>query len=126
MTDPLSPELVDSSLEALPHWSGDSTSIARTVEASPEDQKTFLAALAESATAMDHHPDVEQVGAGLRIVLTTHSAGGVTPRDIAMASVIEDLLAHATGEPAQHVHHEPLSDGDVVPPADTKAADPAP
>jgi 4a-hydroxytetrahydrobiopterin dehydratase len=126
MTDRLSPELVDSSLEALPHWSGDSTGIARTVEASPDDQTTFLASLAESATAMDHHPDVEHVGPDLRIVLTTHSAGGVTSQDIAMASVIEDLLAGATGEPAEHVHHEPLSEGEATAPADTKASDLAP
>ena len=105
-TDRLSPDLVQSSLQALPHWGGDADSISSTVPVTDAQADGLLAAVAESARAMNHDPDVERTPGELRIDLTTHSAGGVTALDIAMASHINDLVAHATGGPAEHVSHE--------------------
>jgi 4a-hydroxytetrahydrobiopterin dehydratase len=110
MVDRLDEALVESSLSALPNWAGDATSISRTVEATPAQADVLIKSLGESADAMDHHPEIERTGSGLRIVLSTHSADGVTSLDIAMASVIEDLVASATGQPAQHVHHDPMTE----------------
>ena len=52
---------------------------------------------------MNHDPDLDRTEGQLRIDLTTHSAGGVTSLDIAMASHINDLVAQATGGPAEHI-----------------------
>src|SRR6266571_3042367 len=86
MTDRLDEPLVTSSLKVLPHWTGDSTRISRSVLIAGTEAEQFLRALAESADAMNHHPEVEQGDGRLRISLSTHSAGGVTALDIAMAS----------------------------------------
>ncbi len=104
MTDRLDEPLVTSSLKVLPHWTGDSTRISRSVLIAGTEAEQFLRALAESADAMNHHPEVEEGDGRLRISLSTHSAGGVTALDIAMASHIDDLVAQATGEPVERIH----------------------
>jgi 4a-hydroxytetrahydrobiopterin dehydratase len=105
MPERLDGALVESSLQALPHWTGDTASISRIVQVVGSEADELLRSMAEAGDAMDHHVDTERTDTGLRIVLSTHSAGGVTELDIAMASRIEDLVAQATGVPAEHVQH---------------------
>jgi 4a-hydroxytetrahydrobiopterin dehydratase len=107
MPDRLDENLVQDSLHALPSWTGDSTSIHRAVDATEEQATALTASVGETAQSMGHAADVERTETGLRIVLTTAAAGGVTAVDIAMASVIEDLVAEATGEAAVRVYRDP-------------------
>jgi 4a-hydroxytetrahydrobiopterin dehydratase len=52
----------------------------------------FVSKVAPIANAMDHHPDVEIYRyKRVKIVLTTHSAGGVTKNDFALAAKIDKL-----------------------------------
>ncbi len=90
--------LVKDSLEALPGWQGTPERLLRTVHLSPEQDAQLREQVAETADAMDHHPVVEPDGDGTRFVLSTHSKGGVTELDITLASRINDLLHHITGE----------------------------
>jgi 4a-hydroxytetrahydrobiopterin dehydratase len=103
MPERLDQALVESSLRALPDWTGDVTSISRTVSVTDAQADELLVMLAQSARAMNHDPDLDRTEGQLRIDLTTHSAGGVTSLDIAMASHINDLVAQATGGPAEHI-----------------------
>jgi 4a-hydroxytetrahydrobiopterin dehydratase len=107
MPDLLGDKLVQDSLHALPNWTGDSASIHRTADATEEQAQALTAAVAETAKSMAHEAQVERTDTGVRIVLPTAAAGGVTAVDIAMASVIEDLVADTTGEAAGRVYHEP-------------------
>jgi 4a-hydroxytetrahydrobiopterin dehydratase len=50
---------------------------------------TRVALLAEKA---DHHPEWQNVYNRVEIVLTTHDAGGITQRDVAMARAIGALV----------------------------------
>jgi 4a-hydroxytetrahydrobiopterin dehydratase len=50
---------------------------------------TRVALLAEKA---DHHPEWSNVYNRVTILLTTHDAGGLSTRDVAMAKAIEDVL----------------------------------
>ena len=50
---------------------------------------TKVALLAERA---DHHPEWSNVYNRVRIALTTHSAGGLTDKDAALAMAIDALL----------------------------------
>lgn len=49
-------------------------------------------ALVEPAERMNHHPDVSFGWGYLRITLTTHDAGGVTPKDHELARLIDQAL----------------------------------
>ena len=52
----------------------------------------FVSKIAPIANAMDHHPDVEIYRyKRVRILLTTHSAGGLTKNDFALAAKIDKL-----------------------------------
>jgi 4a-hydroxytetrahydrobiopterin dehydratase len=91
------PELISAAelaaaLADLPDWSGDPNGIERAVTA-----PSFLAgirlvdAVAEAAEAADHHPDIDIRWRTVTFRLSTHSAGGVTGKDLALARRIDEL-----------------------------------
>jgi 4a-hydroxytetrahydrobiopterin dehydratase len=51
----------------------------------------FMSAVALLAERMDHHPEWKNVYNRVEVVLTTHDAGGVTERDVAMAKAMDRL-----------------------------------
>ncbi|MBS1903087.1 MAG: 4a-hydroxytetrahydrobiopterin dehydratase [Bacteroidetes bacterium] len=53
----------------------------------------FIRRIAPVAEMLDHHPDILLHSyKRVRVMLTTHSAGGVTDRDIILASQIDTLI----------------------------------
>lgn len=52
----------------------------------------FMARVALLAEKADHHPEWSNVWNRVEILLTTHDAGGLSRRDVAMAKVIDALL----------------------------------
>ncbi len=52
----------------------------------------FMAQVALLAAAQDHHPEWSNVYNRVEIVLTTHDAGGLSARDVALARAIDALL----------------------------------
>ncbi len=52
----------------------------------------FVNEVAELAEKEDHHPDITIVWKTVKLSLSTHSVGGVTERDIDMASRINSLV----------------------------------
>ena len=51
----------------------------------------FLAKVADHAEAVDHHPEFTSVWNRVDFRLTSHDAGGVTARDVALADKIDEL-----------------------------------
>lgn len=52
----------------------------------------FISKIAPIANAMDHHPDLEIYRyKRVKIVLTTHDAGGITKNDFDLAAKIDKL-----------------------------------
>jgi 4a-hydroxytetrahydrobiopterin dehydratase len=96
MSELLHQAAIDSALAELDGWSGGPDGITRTVELS-----SFPAAIAvvdrvaEAAEAADHHPDIDIRWRTLTFTLATHSAGGVTGKDIDMAGRIDDIVRAA-------------------------------
>jgi 4a-hydroxytetrahydrobiopterin dehydratase len=94
MADRLSGAQVSDALLTRPGWSGDEAGIERTVTA-----PSFLEAVrlvddvADAAEAADHHPDIDIRWRSVRFVLSTHSAGGVTAKDLYLAETIDRLAS---------------------------------
>ena len=54
--------------------------------------------VAQAAEAANHHPDMLVHGwNGLRLTLSTHSEGGVTEADLALAATIDALVKEPRG-----------------------------
>jgi len=51
----------------------------------------FMTRVALKADQMDHHPDWSNVYSKVEVVLTTHDAGGVTDKDVALAKFMDGL-----------------------------------
>lgn len=91
---------VEDALRGLEGWSGGPGGIARTVEL-----ESFPAAIAlvdrvaEAAEAADHHPDIDIRWRTVTFTLSTHSAGGVTAKDVRMAATIDGIVRAAPPAP---------------------------
>lgn len=55
------------------------------------DSIAFVNKLVEPAIAANHHPDEEISDNKVKIILTTHDAGGLTEKDLALAQVISGI-----------------------------------
>ena len=109
----LDDELVRETLQALPGWEGDHRQITREVHLPPKKDAELRRLVEEDADAMDHHPEVHRVEGGTRFVLSTHSEGGVTELDVALASRISDL-AHRLAPGERGVEAVRQDEPDVV------------
>jgi 4a-hydroxytetrahydrobiopterin dehydratase len=94
MTRLLTADEVVHALADLPQWSGSPEAITRTVQAA--DFRAAIAlvnAVADAAEEADHHPDIDIRWRDVTFTLSTHSAGGVTDKDVTMAHRIDALAA---------------------------------
>ena len=89
----LSAAAIDSALRGLPDWQRDGDVLVRTVKRQNWLEAIRLVdAVAQEAERRNHHPDL--CVTGYRTVtfrLTTHSAGGLTQRDLDLAAAIDRL-----------------------------------
>ena len=53
----------------------------------------FVTRIARAADAADHHPDIDIRYTKIVVTLSTHSAGGITTKDLALAFEIETLAS---------------------------------
>jgi len=95
MAEPtLSADELGAALSRLPEWTGDPAGISRTFNAPTFMEGVALVQqVAEAAEAADHHPDIDIRWRTVQFTLVTHSAGGVTAKDVAMARTIDSVIA---------------------------------
>jgi len=91
----LDDEAIEAALRALPEWVREGDVLVRVVKRKDwRDAIALVDAVAAEADRRDHHPDL--CVTGYRTVtfrLTTHSASGITQRDLDLARAIDELAA---------------------------------
>jgi len=90
----LSPAEAEAALAALPGWAlrADGLAIARSLAFRDFSEAfAFMTRVALLAEKADHHPEWSNVWNRVDITLTTHDAGGLSTRDIALAEAINAL-----------------------------------
>ncbi len=82
-------------LDGLPDWDYDEERDAitrRVMFADFAEAFGFMARVALVAEKMDHHPEWSNVWNRVDILLTTHDAQGLSPRDVELAEAIDAML----------------------------------
>ncbi len=79
-------------MKKIPEWELEKKHIERTFEFDDfADTIDFVNAIAEVADEEEHHPDIDIRYNKVRLVLSTHSKGGLTELDFSLAERIDTL-----------------------------------
>src|SRR6516164_7553472 len=91
--DLLNQDAIDAALATLhPGWSGSKDSLKRSIEfADFPTAVEFVNRLAPACEQLDHHPDLALRWRWVHIVLSTHSARGVTDMDVRLAGQVDEV-----------------------------------
>ena len=93
MSHLLDSKQIKAGLKDLPEWDLEKNVIERTFEFDDfAGSIDFVNGVAELAEEMDHHPDLDIRYAKVRVILSTHSKGGITEMDFEMAERIGNLV----------------------------------
>ncbi|MDD8017551.1 MAG: 4a-hydroxytetrahydrobiopterin dehydratase [Bacteroidota bacterium] len=88
----LTEKQIVSALPSVHGWERDGNKIIRIfVKEDFVQAMGFVQSVAFLAEKMDHHPDIDIRWNKVTLVLSTHSAGGLTDKDFALASQINQL-----------------------------------
>lgn len=91
-------EIADRLQRELPAWKHEDGQLVRTFETGAWQRTLLLAnAIGFVGEAAWHHPDLLLTYPRLKVMLTTHDAGGITDKDFELARKIEEV---ATWQPA--------------------------
>ena len=83
---------INAELTAVPAWTRDRGSITTvTARADFRDALLYVGAVAYLAEKASHHPDIAIAWNKVTLTLSTHSAGGLTANDFALARQISSL-----------------------------------
>ena len=90
MADRLSDIAIQRELGNLQGWSRRADVITKTFQfRNFMTGINFVTAVAKAADAADHHPDIDIRYTKVTCTLSTHSAGGITQKDLDLAKQIE-------------------------------------
>lgn len=93
MSDRLDRAAVDTALESLPGWSYDGEALVRRAGVPADSQDALAEAVGTVADDMDHHPELTRESDAVIFRLWTHTAGGVTAKDVELAARIDQALS---------------------------------
>jgi 4a-hydroxytetrahydrobiopterin dehydratase len=89
---------IERRLSALPGWEFKDNAISKLYRFKTfMDGIRFLNQVAEMAEAADHHPDVKINYTRITFSCSTHDQGGVTEKDVKLASQIEEAYKAYAG-----------------------------
>jgi 4a-hydroxytetrahydrobiopterin dehydratase len=88
----LTEDEITAGLDTVPGWERrQDTIVATAVRADFRDSLLYVGAVAYLAEAANHHPDVAISWNRVTLILSTHSAGGLTAADFELARQISAL-----------------------------------
>jgi 4a-hydroxytetrahydrobiopterin dehydratase len=100
MPELLADDQISAALESLPGWSARDNKLVKVVQVPNDSHDQLEKAVAELADQLNHHPEVDRHSDEMEFQLWTHSAGGITDKDVELAARIDEALSGraSTGE----------------------------
>jgi 4a-hydroxytetrahydrobiopterin dehydratase len=75
-------------------WTGATDQLSRSIEfADFLTAVAFVNQLAPRCEELDHHPDLSLRWRWVDVALSTHSAGGVTQKDLDLAGIVDEVAS---------------------------------
>ena len=75
-------------------WTGGTDQLSRSIEfADFLTAVAFVNQLAPRCEELDHHPDLALRWRWVDVALSTHSAGGVTQKDLQLAGIVDEVAS---------------------------------
>jgi 4a-hydroxytetrahydrobiopterin dehydratase len=94
----LTDEQVDAALPDLNGWERSDGALRRSVKFPAFlDGIDAVRRVGERAEQKDHHPDIDIRWRTVAFALVTHSEGGITDKDVAMAREIDEIVKDSAG-----------------------------
>jgi 4a-hydroxytetrahydrobiopterin dehydratase len=94
VADLLEDEVIEQRLDELGDWDREGEAIQKVYEFDDFNAAMkFVNDVAKMADRYDHHPDIDIRWNKVKLVLSTHSEGGITSLDFDLANDIEQTLA---------------------------------
>ena len=88
----LTDSAIQTALSKLPGWKRNGLAIEQTFEfADFKLAMAFVNKIAEAAETANHHPDIDIRYNKVKMSLVSHDSGGVTERDVQMATRISQI-----------------------------------
>ncbi|MGH2807330.1 MAG: 4a-hydroxytetrahydrobiopterin dehydratase [Actinomycetota bacterium] len=95
MADLLDEEEIEQRLDELGDWEREGVDIVKVFEFDDfQGAIRFVNDVAKLADRYDHHPDIDIRYAKVKLVLSTHTEGGLTARDFDVANEIEQSIEY--------------------------------
>ena len=90
MTDKLNDESVDGWLQSRKGWNRSGNTLTKNFDfPSFRNAIVFVNRVASLADELDHHPDIDIRYTTVSLSLTTHSADGLTEKDLKLAEAVD-------------------------------------
>jgi 4a-hydroxytetrahydrobiopterin dehydratase len=90
---------IQQKLTGLPKWTLQDNTLVREESFSEYlAALDFVYALGHESESNDHHPEININFKKVKVSFSTHSAGGITDKDIKMAKITETLIKEITAE----------------------------
>ena len=91
----LTDDQVDAAARELDGWERSDGALKRSIKFPAFlDGVDAVRRVAEHAEEKDHHPDIDIRWRTVTFALATHSEGGITDKDVAMARDIDKIVGH--------------------------------
>ncbi len=90
---------IDDALVSLPGWRREDNALVKEVPVTDDAVDNLEAAVAAVADELDHHPQTDRGAGTLSFRLWTHTAGGVTEKDVVLAARIDQALSGTVQDP---------------------------
>ena len=92
MDERIDNEIMDGKIKTMPGWSRNENAITKTFARRDFSHAMgFVIQVSLLAERNDHHPDIDIRWNKVTITLSTHSAGGLTMKDLTLAKEIDEL-----------------------------------
>lgn len=93
MDEKLSREALAQGLRTVANWELTGDAITRTVKlATFKEALSFVLAVGHLAEERNHHPDIDIRYRTVKLTLSTHSAGGLTAKDLELGKAIDRII----------------------------------